>query len=102
VGYWHRELLGMKDKELRKKLQEMRVGEVLRFSADPPDESLEVERIMIGMEEGWAVYHRNERMIMHDQEETVQYLSKYWNINIKKVMDSRYSELGEIIDLGEY
>ncbi|MGA9173984.1 MAG: hypothetical protein WBZ33_08440 [Thermoactinomyces sp.] len=92
----------MKDKELRKKLQELRVGEPLRLIADTPDESLEVERIMVGMEEGWAVYHRGERMIMQDQEETVRYLAKYWNINIKKVMDMRYSELGEIIDLGDY
>jgi hypothetical protein len=63
---------------------------------------IEVERTLIGLQEGWVIHHLGQRRIMHDLEEAVRYLAQHWNMNLKKVIDMQYTELGEIIDLGEF
>ncbi|MBA4493029.1 hypothetical protein ACFO25_07920 [Paenactinomyces guangxiensis] len=92
----------MKEQEIIAKLKEMRVGEPIRFTTENPDVYLDVDRIFLGLDEGWVIYHQERRLVMHDLQEAVQYICKYWNLNIKKVMDLQFSELDEIEDLGEY
>jgi hypothetical protein len=92
----------MKEQEIRAKLKEMRVGEPERFSTQDPDVFVEVERIIIGIEDGWMIDHQGERMVTKELDEAVRYIAKHWNIHLKKMMHLQFSELEEIEDLGEY
>jgi hypothetical protein len=92
----------MKEHEIKEKLKEMKVGEPILFSTRDTDVYLEVDRAFVGIEVGWVIYHQGERLILRDLNEAVKYIAKYWNINLKKVMDDQFSELDEIVDLGEF
>lgn len=92
----------MKEQEIRRQLKKMRMGEAVHFPTHESDVFLEVDRIFLGVEEGWVVYHLEERLVMRELEEVVQYIARHWNVSIKKVMDQQFSELDEIEDLGEY
>lgn len=92
----------MKEQEIRIKLKEMHVGEPQRFSTQNLDVFIEVERIIIGLEDGWMIDHQGERIVTKELDKAVQYIAKHWNIHLKKMMDLQFSELEEIEDLGEY
>lgn len=92
----------MKEQELRALLKGMKVGEPYRFSTLEPDVDFEVERIFLGLEEGWVIHFQGNRMIIKDLEEAVRQIAPRWNFNLKKVIDRQYNELGEMIDLGEF
>jgi hypothetical protein len=92
----------MKVQEVKDKLKAMTVGEPLRFSTLQPDEIIEVERIFVGLEEAWMIWHRGERMIHRNLDEAAHYIAKHWHLNLKRVIHFQFSELDEIIDLGEF
>ncbi|SEM73671.1 hypothetical protein [Lihuaxuella thermophila] len=92
----------MKELQIMEKLKEMRVGEPIHFSTKDPDVFLEVDRVFVGMNEGWVIYHQGQRLIMEELKEAARYIAQHWNLNLKKLMDQQYSQLEEIVDLGEY
>lgn len=92
----------MKELQIKEKLKGMRVGEPIRFSTDHPEVYMEVDRVFVGMDEGWVIYHQGERLVMGGLEEAARYIAKHSNLNLKKLMDKQYSQLEEIVDLGEF
>jgi hypothetical protein len=92
----------MKELKIKEKLKKMRVGEPIRFSTDHPDVYMEVDRVFVGMDEGWVIYHKGERLIMGGLEEAARYIAKHCNPNLKKLLEEQYSQLEEIVDLGEF
>lgn len=91
-----------KEREIRKIVKEMKVGDLIRFPTGKDDEYIEVERIFFKRSPAWAVYCSGERQIFQDMTKVIQIVSKNWNQDLKKVMEDRYTDLLEIIDLGEY
>lgn len=88
--------------EIKSTLMRMRVGEAVRFPTNKPNEFIEIDRVFTGMEQSWVVYENGQRHVMREINDVVQVILKNWNPSLKKVMDERFSELDEIIDLGEF
>lgn len=83
-------------------LKEMRVGEPYLFSTKEPGKDIEVERIFQGVNEAWIIRFKDERLVTKSFDETVQFIGKYYGIELRKIVDQQFSELDKIIDLGEF
>jgi hypothetical protein len=88
--------------EIKSTLMRMRVGEAVRFPTSKPDHFLEIDRVFTGKEQSWVVYVYGERKVLRKIDEVVAVIQQNWNPSLKKIMDERFSELDEIIDLGEF
>ncbi|MCH5583667.1 hypothetical protein MK805_01605 [Shimazuella sp. AN120528] len=88
--------------EIRSTLMKMRVGEAVRFPTNKPDQFVEIDRVFTGKKQSWVVYVDGERKVMRKIDEVVEVIQKNWNPSLKKIMDEQFSELEEIIDLGEF
>lgn len=91
----------MKVQEVKKSLKKMNVGEPLHFPTTNPDNYIEVDRVFVGIKIAWAIKYQDEELVL-DLDEAAEYVAKYWNQNLKKVIDKQFSDLEEIEDLGEY
>jgi hypothetical protein len=91
-----------KEQDVIQKLTNMRVGHLVSFSTSDPNESMEVERILIGKNPGWIVYYQGERKILRELEEAVEFVVKYWNFDLRSFLKRQYMDLEEIEDLGEF
>lgn len=90
-----------KDLEIRSLLKQMRVGEPIRFSISE-DQYMEVDRVFMGVEEAWILYKDGEKQVFKEIDEIVQFICRYWNPSLKKIIEKQFSELMEIEDLGEF
>jgi hypothetical protein len=88
--------------EIKSTLMRMRVGEDIRFPTNKPNQFIEIDRVFTGKVQSWVVYVDGERRVIGEIDEVVQVIIKNWNPSLKKVMDQRFSELDEIIDLGDF
>lgn len=88
--------------EIKSTLMRMRVGEAVRFPTNKPNQVLEIDRVFTGKQQSWVVYIDGERQVMQKIDDVVAVIVNNWNPSLKKVMDQRFSELEEIIDLGDY
>lgn len=88
--------------EIKSTLMRMRVGEAVRFPTSKPDQFLEIDRVFTGKDQSWVVYVDGKRNVMRKLNDVVAVIQEYWNPSLKKVMDERFSELNEIIDMGEF
>jgi hypothetical protein len=88
--------------EIKSTLMRMRVGEDIRFPTNKPNQFLEIDRVFTGKVQSWVIYVDGERRVIGEIDEVVQGILKNWNPSLKKVMDQRFSELDEIIDLGDF
>lgn len=88
--------------EIKSTLMRMRVGEDIRFPTNKPNQFLEIDRVFTGKVQSWVIYVDGERRVIGEIDEVVQVILKNWNPSLKKVMDQRFSELDEIIDLGDF
>jgi hypothetical protein len=80
----------------------MKVGEAVRFPTGQPDQFVEIDRVFTRKNQSWVVYVNGERKVMRKIDDVVEVIQKNWNPSLKKIMDERFSELDEIIDLGEF
>ncbi|MGA8942383.1 MAG: hypothetical protein WB502_06635 [Thermoactinomyces sp.] len=92
----------MKEKEIENILKNMKFGEPIHFSTTNTDEQIEVERVLVGLDEGWMIIFQGERKVLKDMDDAVNFLSRHWNLNLKHWIQGQYEDLNEIIDLGEY
>lgn len=92
----------MKEKEVTNILKKMKVGEPIHFSTTNTDEQIEVERVFVGLDEGWMIIYQGERKVLKNLDDAVSFLSKHWNLNLKHWIRGQYEELNDMIDLGEY
>jgi hypothetical protein len=88
--------------EIRSTLMKMRVGEAVRFPTNKPEHFVEIDRVFTGKKQSWVVYVDGERKVMRKLDDVVEVIQKNWNPSLKKIMDEQFSELEEIIDLGEF
>ncbi|WP_028776453.1 hypothetical protein [Shimazuella kribbensis] len=88
--------------EIKSTLMRMRVGEAVRYPTNKADRFVEIDRVFTGKDQSWVVYVDGERKVMRKIDDVVEVIQKNWNPSLKKIMDERFSELEEIIDLGEY
>ncbi|MBA4601313.1 hypothetical protein [Thermoactinomyces mirandus] len=92
----------MKEREVKSILRNMKVGEPIHFSTTNTDEQIEVERVFVGLEEGWLIIYQGERKVLKNLNDAVSFLSKHWNLDLKHLLRGQYEELNEMIDLGKY
>lgn len=87
---------------VQKIISEMKVGDLVRFPTGKEDEFIEVERIFISRDPAWVVYYSGDRLVIKELSEITRFIAKRWNQDLKKIMEERYSDLDEIIDLGDF
>lgn len=88
--------------EIKSTLMKMKVGEAVRFPTHKPEEFVEIDRAFTGKKQSWVVYVDGERKVLRKIDDVVEVIQKNWNPSLKKIMDEQFSELEEIIDLGEF
>lgn len=83
-------------------LNKMTVGQTIQFPIGQGQEEIEVERIFSGTDSSWIVRMHEKREVLNTVQEVAQFVSKYWNPNLKKSLRKQYMELEEVEDLGEF
>lgn len=91
-----------KEIAIQKLVEDMKVGELIRFPAGKEEEFIDVERVFLDRAPAWVVYHQEGREIVREIAKIVQLVAEHWSQDLRKVIAQRYTDLLEIIDLGEY
>ncbi|SHE77797.1 hypothetical protein SAMN05444392_103106 [Seinonella peptonophila] len=92
----------LKEREISQILQKMHVGEPFLFSTKEAEKQIEVDRIFKGLDEAWVIRFNGEQIMIKDIEVAVKFISRHSGMELRQVVDRQFSELEEIIDLGEY
>ncbi|RAL25776.1 hypothetical protein [Thermoflavimicrobium daqui] len=91
-----------REQDIIQKLTHMRVGQIVTFSTKEPNQNLEVERIIIGINPGWVIYYTEGRKVIRELDEAVQFISERWNFDLKSFLKKQMIAVDEIEDLGEF
>lgn len=92
----------LKEREIGLILKEMHVGEPYRFTTAQAGKVIEVDRVFKGVKEAWVIRFDGNEIVMKDFQAAVKYIAKRSGSEFRRIIDKQFSELEEIIDLGEF